>query len=58
LEKKLAGMNIEEQSAVQKKLEEGKNKIGTEERKIVKGSRRTQEGRDRQAESEEARKKE
>lgn len=51
-------MNIEEQSAVQKKLEEGKNKIGTEERKIVKGSRRTQEGRDRQAESEEARKKE
>jgi hypothetical protein len=58
LEKKLAGMTIEEKSAVAKTLDSGKKTVGTEERKVVKGTRKTHEGRQRQAESEEIRRKE
>jgi hypothetical protein len=60
LEKKLAGMNIEEskKSQVQSALDSGKGKVGKDERKVVKASRKTEEGRGKHAESEEARKRE
>ena len=60
LEKKLAGMNLEEakKSQIQSAIDAGKGKVGKDERKIVQGTRKTDEGRLKHAESEEARKKE
>jgi hypothetical protein len=60
LEKKLAGMNLEEQkkSQIQSAIDSGKGKVGKDERKIVKGARKTEEGRLKHAESEESRKRE
>lgn len=60
LEKKLAGMNLEEskKSQVQAAIDTGKGKVGKDERKIVKGARKTDQGRQKHAESEEARKRE
>jgi hypothetical protein len=60
LEKKLAGMNLEEakKSQIQSAIDAGKGKVGKDERKIVQGARKTDEGRLKHAESEEARKKE
>ena len=49
LEKKLAGMNIEQQasekSKTQAELDAGIAKVGSEERRLAKGSRKTQEGK-------------
>lgn len=62
LEKKLAGMNLTAEeakvSAVQAGLDRGKAKVGGEERTVTKAVRKTKEGRERQAESEETRKRE
>lgn len=60
IEKKLAGMNLEEtkKSQIQSDLEKGKAKVGAEDRRVVKAPRKTKEGHQRQAESEEARKRE
>jgi hypothetical protein len=61
LEKKLAGMNIEEEakkSNVQAAIDSGKKQVGGDERKIVKGARKTEGGRLKHAESEESRKRE
>jgi hypothetical protein len=60
LEKKLAGMDLEEakKSQVQSAIDSGKGKVGKDERKIVKGTRKTDEGRLKHAESEETRKRE
>ena len=59
IEKKLAGINLDDQAAqkkssLQQNLDEGKHK----DRKIAKGARKTKEGQERQAQSEEARRKE
>jgi hypothetical protein len=53
-------MNLEEvkKSQIQSAIDSGKGKVGNDERKIVKGARKTDEGRMKHAESEEARKKE
>lgn len=45
-------------SAVQAGLDRGKAKVGGEERTVTKAVRKTKEGRERQAESEETRKRE
>ena len=59
LEKKLANMGInEDKSQVQSALDKGKVKVGADERKVVKAVRKTDEGRQKHAESEESRKKE
>jgi hypothetical protein len=62
LEKKLAGMNLEQQlasdkSKTQQELDAGLTKVGSEERRLAKGNRKTQEGKQKQAETEESRKK-
>ena len=62
LEKKLAGMSIEQQAAddkskTQADLDKGVTKVGSEERRVAKGSRKTQEGKQKQAETEEQRKR-
>ena len=60
LEKKLAGINLEEskKSQIQTAIDSGKSKVSGEQRKIVKGNRKTDEGRQKHAESEESRRKE
>ncbi len=61
LEKKLANMNIEQvaedKSKTQADLDKGVTKVGSEERRVAKGNRKTQEGKQKQAETEEQRKK-
>lgn len=56
IERKLAGINLEDakKSSLQQNLDDGKHK----DRKVAKGARKTQEGKERQAQSEEARRKE
>ena len=52
-------MNIEQddKSKTQADLDKGVTKVGSEERRVAKGSRKTQEGKQKQAETEESRKK-
>ncbi len=52
-------MNIEQddKSKTQADLDKGVTKVGSEERRVAKGSRKTQEGKQKQAETEEQRKK-
>lgn len=53
-------MNIEQtddKSKTQSDLDKGVTKVGSEERRVAKGSRKTQEGKQKQAETEEQRKK-
>ncbi len=52
-------MNIEQEdkSKTQADLDKGVTKVGSEERRVAKGSRKTQEGKQKQAETEEQRKK-
>ena len=52
-------MNIEQddKSKTQADLDKGLTKVGSEERRVAKGSRKTQEGKQKQAETEEQRKK-
>jgi hypothetical protein len=47
LEKKLAGINLEEskKSQIQTAIDSGKSKVSGEQRKIVKGNIKTDEGR-------------
>ena len=58
LEKKMAGIDLDKQSTVATTLEKGKGKVAGEERRVAKGARKTEQGRQKQAESEETRKKE
>ena len=52
-------MNIgqDDKSKTQADLDKGVTKVGSEERRVAKGSRKTQEGKQKQAETEEQRKK-
>lgn len=53
-------MNIDqtdEKSKTQAELDKGVAKVGSEERRVAKGNRKTQEGKQKQAETEEQRKK-
>lgn len=54
-------MNIEQQvddkSKTQADLDKGLTKVGSEERRVAKGNRKTQEGKQKQVETEEQRKK-
>lgn len=47
----------EDKSKTQQELEVGKAKVGSEERRVIKGARKTVEGKQKQAETEEGRKR-
>ncbi len=47
----------EDKSKTQQELDNGKAKVGSEERRVIKGARKTNEGKQKQAESEENRKR-